>query len=187
MHLTLKLLLWPHISILFDRIFNHEIQKLKASRKKNCIILDNALLHLTDGSFFCSYLRVNQVSLQDIACVPQNACPTLTGKKKTKLLHLLQHLPTQLMLDTLEMHFQETRMQPLSLFLFFFVFFNEIHEMLLIEMEEFLTASNLKILTLFLSLPLTVRSSRVRTSTKTSRCRSTWRSTSSSCCTLAFV
>lgn len=43
------------------------------------------------------------------------------------------------MLDTLEMHFQETRMQPLSLFLFSFFFFNEIHEMLLIEMEEFLT------------------------------------------------
>lgn len=34
------------------------------------------------GVFFRSYLRVNQVSLQDIACVPQNACPTLTGKKE---------------------------------------------------------------------------------------------------------
>lgn len=69
MRLTLKLLPCLYISILFDLIFAwHVVSKTGKGhlKRKRASFLECIM---ASGRLFCSYLRVNQVCQQDIACV----------------------------------------------------------------------------------------------------------------------
>ncbi len=90
MHLTLKLLPWLCISIMFDSIHLSSMRSEMQAWKENSIIF----MHLEYDRLFCSYLRVNQVSWQVIACVTINACPFSTEKplENTNYCTFFQHL-----------------------------------------------------------------------------------------------
>lgn len=114
MRLTLKLLPCLYISILFDSIFiwnvvnetgNGHLQRKRASFLE-CI--------MASGRLFCSYLRVNQVCQQDIACV--TTCMSFLNRKiigKYQLLHLFQHLSSSSFGNLQKCIFRKSRMQHL--------------------------------------------------------------------------
>lgn len=140
----------------------------------------------SSDTLLCSYLRVNQVQQQVTACVTINACPFSTEKKhwKTLTIALFWALIFLFFLEILKMHFQEKKN---ASFMFYFSW-----NILISKKWPCVFTLHCQYLPLDMSifcfcLCLTVPSSPVRTSTKTSRCRLTWHSTSSSCSTLASV
>ena len=137
-----------------------------------------SLCHNASDGLFCSYLRVNQVSRQVLLLVWRiNACPFLNRETigTYQLLHFLQHLSSSFFLGKVKKKKCIFRKISLIVDIFF-------HDKLFhICLSIFVRGLNM------LFLPPTAQSSRVRTSTRTSRCRLTWRSTSSSCCISACV
>lgn len=97
MHLTLKRLLWLCISIMFDLMLSETSNIRNAGLKGKQYHFHYVMLPLEYKVFFrllCSYLRVNQVYQQVIACMTTNACPFSTERNigKYQLLHFCEHL-----------------------------------------------------------------------------------------------